>query len=196
VAFIDNFPDDQAGELYEAEVARVGHVPNYVRVFAYRPEVYAAWQQLNGAIKASMDLRRYELATLAAAANLRSSYCALAHGRVLAERFFDPAAVRELVLDRTSAGLEPVDLVVMEFAEKVVSDAASVSEDDIERLRDLGLSDADILDVALAAAARCFFSKTLDAVGTRPDAAYNELEPGLRDALTVGRPIEAEVRTA
>jgi uncharacterized peroxidase-related enzyme len=196
VAFIDNVPDDQAGALYEAEVARVGHVPNYARVFAHRPEVYTAWQQLNGAIKASIDLRRYELATLAAAANLRSSYCALAHGSVLAERFFDPAAVRELVLDRASAGLEPVDLAVMEFAEKVVSDAASMSEDDVERLRELGLSDADILDVALAAAARCFFSKTLDAVGTRPDAAYNELEPRLRDALTVGRPIEAGVRTA
>jgi hypothetical protein len=32
-----------------------------------------------------MDLRRYELATLAAARRLRSSYCCLAHGRVLAE---------------------------------------------------------------------------------------------------------------
>ena len=40
---------------------------NYERAFAERPEVYAAWQQLNGAIKQGMDLRRYELATLAAA---------------------------------------------------------------------------------------------------------------------------------
>lgn len=40
---------------------------NYERAFAARPEVYAAWQQLNGAIKAGMDLRRYELATFAAA---------------------------------------------------------------------------------------------------------------------------------
>ena len=40
---------------------------NYERAFAERPEVYAAWVQLNSAIKAGMDLRRYELATLAAA---------------------------------------------------------------------------------------------------------------------------------
>ena len=46
-------------------------------------EVLEAWQQLNGAIKAGMDLRRYELATLAAAQRLRSSYCCLMHGRVL-----------------------------------------------------------------------------------------------------------------
>ena len=45
------------------------------------------------------------------------------------------------------------------------------------------------MDVVLAAAARCFFSKTLDALDVRPDASYRELEPELREALTVGRPI-------
>ena len=40
---------------------------NYERAFADRPDVFAARGQLNGAIKAGMDLRRYELATLAAA---------------------------------------------------------------------------------------------------------------------------------
>ena len=39
---------------------------NSERAFAERPEVLAAWVQLNTAIKAGMDLRRYELATLAA----------------------------------------------------------------------------------------------------------------------------------
>ena len=44
---------------------------NYEHAFAERPEVYAAWGQLNGAIKAGMDLRRYELVTVAAARRLR-----------------------------------------------------------------------------------------------------------------------------
>jgi len=38
---------------------------------------------------------------------------------------------------------------------------------------------------------RCFFSKTLDALGVQPDASYHELDAALRDALTVGRPIES-----
>ena len=58
---------------------------NYERAFELRPAVCTAWQQLNGAIKAEMDLRRYELVTLAAARRLRSSYCCLAHGKVLAD---------------------------------------------------------------------------------------------------------------
>jgi uncharacterized peroxidase-related enzyme len=160
---------------------------NYERLFAERPDVYEAWAQLNGAIKAGMDLRRYELATLAAARRLRSSYCCLAHGTVLMERFGEP--VREIALDHRGAGLDELDVAVMDFAERVVDDAASIGEDDLQRLRDLGLSDTDILDVALAAAGRCFFSKTLDALGVQPDAKYRELDPGLREALVVGRPI-------
>jgi uncharacterized peroxidase-related enzyme len=164
-----------------------GMTTNYERAFTERPEVLQAWGQLNGAIKEGMDLRRYELATLAAARRLRSSYCSLAHGTVLRERFGEP--VREIALDRRSAGLDEVDVAVMDFAEKVVDDAAAIQESDLQRLRDLGLSDTDIMDVALAAAARCFFSKTLDAMGVLPDASYQELEPELREALVVGRPI-------
>jgi alkylhydroperoxidase family enzyme len=96
--------------------------------------------------------------------------------------------VRDLVFDHRNAGLDEVDVAVMDFAEKVADDATSVTEADIERLRDLGLSDGDIFDVVAAAAARCFFSKALDALCAQADPVLGELEPELRDALTVGRP--------
>ena len=160
---------------------------NFERAFEPRPEVYAAWIQLNTAIKAGMDLRRYELATLAAARKLRSSYCSLAHGSVLAERFGEPVAL--IAADHRAAGLSETDVAVMDLAERVAEDASSISEADLQRLRDLGLEQEDILDVVLAAAARCFFSKTLDALGMLPDAAYNEMKPAMRETLVVGRPI-------
>ncbi len=163
---------------------------NYERAFADRPEVYAAWGQLNGAIKAGMDLRRYELVTLAAARRLRSSYCCLAHGTVLRERFGEP--VLDIALDHRAAGLDEVDVAVMDLSERVVDDATSIGDADLQRLRDLGLSETEIMDVILTAAARCFFSKTLDALGVRPDASYREMEPQMRGALVVGRPIADE----
>jgi uncharacterized peroxidase-related enzyme len=164
------------------------HVPtNYERAFSERPEVLAAWVQLNTAIKAGMDLRRYELATLAAARRLRSSYCCLAHGTVLIEKFNEP--VLEIALDHRAAGLDAIDVAVMDLAERVVDDAASIGDADLQPLRDLGLSELEIMDVVLAAAARCFFSKAIDGIGVRPDASYRDLEPRLREALVVGRPI-------
>ena len=48
------------------------------------------------------------------------------------------------------------------------------------------------MDVVLAASARCFFSKTLDALGVRADAKYAALDPALREQLVVGRPIADE----
>ena len=193
MTFIETVPEAQAAgavaEMYDVDREAFADLPNFTRAFSLRPEVYAAWRQLNGAIKANMDLRRYELATLAAARRLRSSYCTLAHGSVLMARFLKPEAVRALVDDFRKADLEAADLAVMELADKVAHDATSVTQADIDRLRDLGLTDREILDVVLAAAARCFFSKTLDALGVEPDAKYSELEPNLRDTLTVGRPI-------
>ncbi len=160
---------------------------NYERAFETRPEVYAAWGALNGAIKAGMDLRRYELATLAAARRLRSSYCSLAHGTVLREQFDEP--VLEIARDYRNAGLDEIDVAVMSLAERVVDDASSVGDADLQPLRDLRLSETDIMDVVLAAAARCFFSKALDGLGVLPDASYRDLAPELRDVLVVGRPI-------
>jgi uncharacterized peroxidase-related enzyme len=193
MAFIETVPEDQAtgatAELYATDREGFGYLPNFTRAFSLRPAVYAAWRQLNGTIKSGMDLRRYELATVAAARRLRSSYCTLAHGTVLADEYLDPEAVRAVVADHRTAGLDATDVAVMDLAAKVADDAASMQQADIERLRSLGLSDTDILDVVLAAAARCFFSKALDALGAEPDAKYAELDPALRDVLTVGRAI-------
>ena len=103
------------------------------------------------------------------------------------ERFDEP--VRAIALDRETAGLDEVDVAVMDLAERVVDDATSITDADLERLRTLGLSEAEILDIVLAAAARCFFSKTLDALDVRADAAFRDLDAEIRDVLVVGRPI-------
>jgi alkylhydroperoxidase family enzyme len=185
MTFVETIPEADAppavAAMYEADREVFGHLPNLTRAFSLRPEVYAAWRGLNGAIKSGMDLRRYELATVAAARRLRSSYCALAHGTVLVDNF----------LEHHQAGLDEVDVAIMDLADKVADDATSVTEEDIERLRGLGLSDTEIFDVVVAAAARCFFSKTLDGLGVQADARFAQLDPELRGALTVGRPIAA-----
>jgi alkylhydroperoxidase family enzyme len=73
----------------------------------------------------------------------------------------------------------------MTYIQTVPEDEATgVTEADVENLRAHGLSDADIADVVLAAAARCFFSTVLAALGAEPDAAFDRLDPDVREALT------------
>jgi uncharacterized peroxidase-related enzyme len=193
MAFIETIPEDAAegatAEWYAADRAEDGYVSNSTKAFGHRPAVLAAWVRLGGTIGGTMDPRRYELATVAAARVLRSSYCSLAHGKVLAERFLGPERTIALATGAVDA-LDPLDAEIVRFATLVATDAASVTASNVERLRALGLSDEEVLDVVLAVAARCFFSTVLDALGVQPDPAYRALDPELRAALTVGRPIE------
>jgi hypothetical protein len=78
---------------------------------------------------------------------------------------------------------------VMSFATKIAIGATSITPGDIEQLRELGLTDADIADVIFAVAARCFFATVLDATGAEADHQLGAtFETDIRDRLTVGRP--------
>ena len=135
------------------------------------------------AVKRPMDERRFELATLAAARALGNAYCSLAHGTILCEKFFSAEQLTRIAEDFRTAGLPPADVAIMAFAERMARDASSITAEDVAGLRAHGLSEAEIFDVAAAAAARCFFAKMLDALGAQPDAIYQELEEGLRRRL-------------
>jgi len=194
MAFIRTIPPAEAQgpvhEQYQQAQKRFGYVPNWAQAFSLRPGVLDGWTALLRSIQGNLPVRSYELATLAAARVLRSSYCALAHGSVLADKVFDAATVASIATDAPGTPLELGERVMMAFAEKVARSADQVSAADVEALRSHGYKDEEIFDVAAAAAARCFFSKLLDAMGVQPDSSFNGLDPTLRRALTVGRAID------
>jgi len=78
MAFIHTVPLEEAAgllkEVYDKEIQDGGFVDNGTRAFSLRPAAYTAWEILCGSIRSNMDLRRYELVTIAAAAKLRCSY--------------------------------------------------------------------------------------------------------------------------
>jgi uncharacterized peroxidase-related enzyme len=185
-------PEEAAGEvkaIYDKDLAAQGYVANYTRAFSRRPEVLQGWLGLKDAITSGMDSRLYELATVAAATAIRSSYCSLVHGNILATSYYPAEKVASMAADEVGDGLDAADVAVVRFARKVAQEAEKITQEDVDELRDLGLSDADVFNVILAAAARCFFSKVLDATGTLPDAALHDMPDQLRSALTVGREI-------
>jgi uncharacterized peroxidase-related enzyme len=193
MSFLDTDNEQTGSEiverLQEADRARVGYLPNYSVLFALHPEAYEGWRHLIKEVSRPMDPRRYELVTLAAANRLRSSYCSIAHGKVLADQFLESDSVKELLGD-SPAALDETERAIYDFAERIADDATKITEADIEVLRSRGLTDREIFEVVLAAAARCFFSKVLDATGTLADREYHDLlPPDLLEALTVGRPV-------
>ena len=187
MAFVELIDDE---EFAAADREVFGFTPNLNRLFARRPVAYAAWKQLNGSIKETMDLRRYELATVAAAGELRSSYCSLAHGKFLTDLFHTADEVAGLA--GAAGPSDEVDAALVEFARKVATDPSRVERADLDRLRDLGLDDHDLFRVVAAVGARCFFATVLDGLGAEPDAQLGALPEPMRQTLTVGRPVAAE----
>jgi hypothetical protein len=113
---------------------------------------------------------------------------------VLRKQIFTAEQLEAIARDYHNAGLDPQEVAIMEFAEKVTLHSHSVRQADIDKLRESGLSDEEILDVTLVTAARNFWSKTLDSLGTEPDLKYLDLEPNVRKAMQKGRPFaEGEI---
>jgi uncharacterized peroxidase-related enzyme len=193
MAFIRTTPPSDADgtvrDMYDQVQNRFGFVPNWAKAFSLRPGILDGWTALLKSIQSNLPVRSYELATLAAARALRSSYCSLAHGNVLATKVFDAPAVTAIMKNEPASPLEARERVMMAFAEKVALNADRITAAEVEDLRSHGYRDEEIFDLAAAAAARCFFAKLMDALGVQADPTFNDLDPALRQALTVGRPV-------
>lgn len=172
----------RVAEMYQADLREDGFVFAHTRAMAVNPEAHQAFEALIGAILPSIGLRTYELATLGAARALGSEHCLLAHGRKsLRAGLLDEDQLARLVRDGAAAGtgLSDADAAVVQYAERLSTDAAAMTDADAQRLRDVGFTDRQIVDITLAAGARNFFSRSLQALAVPADDV-----PGLSASLT------------
>jgi hypothetical protein len=182
-------PTDGLGNIdpmFAADWKENGFIPNSSMLFSGRPSVLSAWRELQHSVRASFSMRRYELIAFATAMALKSTYAAWAHAQSLAH-FFSPLEMEVIALDYHKANLETVEVAIMDFVQKIALAAWKVSPSDIQWLRSLGISEIEITDITLAAAAQCFFNKVIDGLAAEPDPALHDLDPDLRSALSPGR---------
>ena len=191
--FIDAIPEQAAtgalAEYYQKQRAAWGFLPNYAGAFSTRPDVAHAWNALNAAVRDGMDRRRFELATIAAARALRSTYCTAAHSKFMRDVCGDEKILTTIAEDPSGERLTDEDAAIYRFAAKVATSAETVDQDDIDKLRHVGLADGDIADVVFAAAARAFFTRVLDGLGAQLDSeTATSFSPDLIESMVVGRP--------
>ena len=189
MSIVTTIPEDGAtgdvAEWYRDDVEKLGYVASYTKVMSLNPEALHAFEDLIRSVARPLGLRRYELVTLAAARGVRSRHCLLAHGRK-SLRYFDEQQLIRIARDYRDAGLSDAEVAMMEFAEKVSVASADMTDADSLRLREHGFSDREIVDITLAAAARNYYSRALQALGVELDPA-TDLGPQLREALLAER---------
>jgi uncharacterized peroxidase-related enzyme len=175
-------PEEATGHvarMYQEDLDDVGMIFTHTRAMAVNPQAHQAFEALVQAVVPSIGVRVYELATLGAARAIPSPHCLLAHGRkTLRAGVMDAAQLELVARDYTAAGLSEADVAVMSYAEKLSTYPGGMTDEDTRRLREVGFSDRQIVDITLAAAARNYLSRALQALAVPVDAA-----PGLTPAL-------------
>ena len=197
MSFIEIIPDTEVSPevqaMYDRQKSFWGFVPNYARVFCWRPEIMGLWAQLQAGIKRNMDKRRFELITFAAAHTLRSTLCSLAHGRALTA-FFSMEDVQLMARGASPASLTAAEAAMMSFARKVARGAFAIAPGDVTELKKHGFTDAEVFDIAATVAARAFWTGVIESLGVEAEPPLLELEPEFRRTLACGRPLRANGR--
>jgi uncharacterized peroxidase-related enzyme len=174
--------------LYDEDLAEDGYVMNVSRLDAYQPETM---RHLLALIDEAFEptgfgLRQRAILVLATASALGDSYCSLVWGGRLAQ--VADAGLAAAVLTGSDAGLTSQEAAMASWARKVVEDPNATSGPDVQRLRDEGLTDAQIFAVTLFVSLRLARATVNDALGARPDTdLVASLPPEVVAAVTYGR---------
>lgn len=169
--------------MYDGDLADDGFVYAHTQAMAVNPEAHAAFEALVHAIVPSIGVRVYEAATLGAARAIGSTHCLLAHGRrSLRVGVLDEAGLAAFGQGDDSA-FTPQEQVVVRYADRLSRDPSAMTDRDTQELRDAGFTDRQIVDITLAAAARNYFSRALQALAVPVDPVPG-LPPAVVTALT------------
>jgi alkylhydroperoxidase family enzyme len=131
----------------------------------------------------------------ATAAERKDSYCSLAWGTRLATLIDDETAAQVIAGDRAPE-LSERESALAAWARGVVRDPNSTTENDVARLRAVGLDDGEIFEATAFVGFRLAFSAINDALGAAPDKELSEAAPEpVRAAVDYGRSPSASPST-
>ncbi len=184
--------DQPTKDMFSKDQTRYGYVPNYSKVFANRTDVMDSWAHLQASIKTHLTTLDYELIVLVTAIELRNSYCSLAHGKMLMEKYFSQQELQDIVHNQGRKTLTLRQQNMITLAKKVAGRADQITQTDIDQVKESGFSDEEVFDIVSAAAARCFFSKLNDSLGASPDSIFEKFDDEFKKLFVVGRPISMD----
>jgi uncharacterized peroxidase-related enzyme len=97
----------------------------------------------------------------------------VSHGSALADALGDRVLADYLATNWRHAGLDDRRTAICEYAEKVTARPHELTEADLHRLRDVGLSDDEVWDVVEIAAMYNFTNRMALALGQQPNEEYH-----------------------
>lgn len=171
-------PEEAEGELkalYQQLEKSRGKVSNILKVHSLRPASMQAHLTLYMDLMfapGGLSRRQREIVAVVVSRENRCDYCVAHHREALARYVSDADLLDAICSGAQAPELAPVDRELMAYAAKLTCTPVAVSAGDIQRLRDCGLAEADILLVNLIVAYFNFVNRIALGLGV----AFTEAE--------------------
>ena len=149
-----------------------GLVPKFYREQLLRADLVDAEVRLLDQLlfgKGALTRVQKEFILLSVSAENNNSYFPALHGQTLQFLGVKPELSQQVVVDHRAASLSNADVVLLDFARRLVSQPHSVSEKDVEQLRKHDFSDEQILEAVLMVGLTQLLNSVQMGLGTEPD---------------------------
>jgi uncharacterized peroxidase-related enzyme len=146
---------------------QLGVVPNLFRLVALSPAALQGFLGLSGALGKALDVKTRERIAIAVAQVNGCDYCLSAHtylGLNLAK--IDKA---EIALNRRGESSDPKAGAAVAFARKITENRGRVAETDLQAVRAVGYTDAQIIEIIAVVTENIFTNLINIVAGTEID---------------------------
>ena len=152
MALLNLIEKDQAtgrtAEIYETMINTMGFIPNAFKVFS--PSEYLLDKQFSNLgyymRHKTIGAKLFGFIRLLVSEQEQCAYCIGMNSHILLQYGVLPETLDGIKKDPSTAPLDEKELALLLFVLKVVKDSLSIAQEDIDKLRNLGWSDQEILE--------------------------------------------------
>ena len=135
----------QAAKLLQGVEGKLGFVPNIMRTMANSPAVLQGYLDFSQALsKGNLSPKFREQIALAVSETNDCQYCLSAHSAIGRSVGLSEEAIED---SRKAESTDPKEATVLTLARKIVEQRGMVSDEDLAKLRKLGFSQGDIVEL-------------------------------------------------
>ena len=171
----DTLPED-VQVLFGKFEEKTGFVPNVARIFALTPKHFIKWFKyydfLMRTEESELSRKEREMVAVTVSSQNACEYCLASHSAYLREVSGDPALPDKLVHNYRRADLSKRERAVLDFAVALTNSSGEMTPENVQPLKNAGLSDAGILELAQVAAMFNFTNRLANALCWKPNEVY------------------------
>ncbi len=167
---------DETEAYFDLCREKLGMVPNVLTAYAFNEKKLRGFTQMYYDLMlgdSGLTKLEREMIAVAVSSINKCYYCLTAHGAAVRQLSGDPKLGEMMVMNYRAAALDPKQMAMLDFAEKLTEQPHKIVEADRQALRDAGWSDRDIWDIANVTSFFNMTNRVASATEMQPNDEYH-----------------------